>query len=497
MKHIHHLQLLIVLFCLSLAFQGFSQNQEKDSLSQEWERMRNSKEKALSDFNETKFGMFITWGTYSLPAGIWKGEKIEGLGEWIMHRAKIPGEDYLEMCGKFNPINFDADKWVRMAKMAGMKYIVAMPKHHDGFAMYDSKVSDYDIIDATPFDRDPMEELYRACQKHGLNFSIYYSHATDWLDGGDAGVADFLDTGKEVEMESKSPFWQTWPSNTWDPAPVSFTEYLEKKAKPQMRELLEKFPGMQEIWYDVPRRMTREQSFEFYKLAYEIQPSCLINSRVGNDFGDFWIPGDNKIPEGEEGAGVYWETPGTLNNTWGYKSYDQDWKSTEELLFWITEIASKGGNYLLNVGPTSEGVIPEKSQEQLKAIGKWMDINGESVYGTGKWQVSHEGPTSLSMKGSGEREKKGFTSAFTPKDFWFSAKDNCIYATSLKWPEDKQVLIKSISQLKEEKEEVIKNVQMLGCKGKLSWEMGDKGLEVLLPACRPNPNGYVLKIKLK
>ena len=488
-------KILLVLFCLSLAFQGFTQSHENDSLFREWEGMHTYKEKALSNFNEAKFGMFITWGAYSLPAGIWDGEEIKGLGEWIMHRAKIPRMEYLEMCGNFNPVKFNADEWVKTAKMAGMKYIVAMPKHHDGFAMYDSKVSGYDIIDATPFDRDPMEELYIACQKHGLNFSVYYSHATDWLDGGDAGVADFLESGKEVELESQSQFWRTWPSNTWDPAPVSFTDYLETKAKPQMRELLEKFPGMQEIWYDVPRRMTRSQSFEFYKLAYEIQPSCLINSRVGNDFGDFWIPGDNKIPEGEDAKDTFWETPGTLNNTWGYKSYDSDWKSTEELLFWITEIGSKGGNYLLNVGPTSEGVFPKESIDQLEEIGKWMHINGESVYGTTNWFVSHEGPTNLSMKGSGERERNGFQTDFTPEDFWFSAKDNCIYVTSLKWPEGQKVLIKSLLRFQEEGKQEIKYVQMLGCKEKLSWEMGENGLHVLLPACRPNPNGYVLKIE--
>jgi alpha-L-fucosidase len=482
------------MICFALVFQGFSQNAERDELSQEWEKMHGSKYKALRDFNETKFGMFITWGAYSLPAGIWKGEKIPGLGEWIMHRAKIPREEYLEMCGDFNPVKFDAEEWVKMARMAGMKYIVAMPKHHDGFAMYNSEVSENDIIDATPFDRDPMEELYRACQKHGLNFSIYYSHATDWLDGGDAGVADFLKSGKEVELESQSPFWQTWPANTWDPAPVSFTDYLEKKAKPQMRELLKKFPGMQEIWYDVPRRMTRSQSFEFYKLAYEIQPSCLINSRVGNDFGDFWIPGDNRIPEGEEGADVFWETPGTLNNTWGYKSYDLDWKSTEELLFWITEITSKGGNYLLNVGPTSEGLIPEKSIEQLQAIGEWMEINGESVYGTGKWLISHEGPTSLSMKGSGEREKHGFSADFTPEDFWFSAKEDNIYVTSLRWPEDQMALIKSLTKIYEDGNKGVRNVSMLGSKNKLEWNMDEDGLHVVLPASKPNPNGYVLKI---
>ena len=487
-------KVLVAVFYLILTIKGFSQEQKKDNLYQDWEKMHQSKSQALVEFNDAKFGMFIHWGVYSLPAGIWNGEKIKGLGEWIMYHAQISGEEYKKMCSRFNPVKFNAEDWVKAAKMAGMKYIVAMPKHHDGFAMYDSKVTDYDIMDATPFDRDPMEELYKACQKYGIRFAIYYSHATDWMDGGDAGVADYLDSHPDEKEKSKTDKWVIWPSNTWDPAPVSFTEYLEKKSKPQMQELLQKFPGMQEIWYDVPKRMTREQSFDFYKLAYDIQPSCLINSRVGNDFGDFWVPGDNKIPEGSEAEDVVWETPGTLNNTWGYKSYDVDWKSTKELLYWITEIASKGGNYLLNVGPTAEGVFPKESLKQLKEIGEWMKINGESVYGTTKWLVNHEGSTNLSMKGTGDREKHGFNANFTSEDFWFSAKDNCIYVTSFQWPESNQVLIKSIARLIDEKTVEIQSVQMLGNKKRVSWKMKNDGLWISLPSVRPNPNGYVLKI---
>ena len=171
---------------------------------------------------------------------------------------------------------------VKAAKMAGMKYIVAMPKHHDGFAMYDSKVSDFNIVDATSFGRDPMAELYRACQKYGIRFSIYYSHSIDWMDGGDAGLAQ-----KKKEAPGHADNYGT---NLWDPSPVSFKEYIENKAKPQMKELLNKFPEMLEIWYDFPRFMNRQQSFGFYKLVYDIQPSCLVNSRVGSGFGDFLIP---------------------------------------------------------------------------------------------------------------------------------------------------------------------------------------------------------------
>ncbi len=167
----------------------------------------------------------------------------------------------------------------------------------------------------------------------------------------------------------------------WDPSPVSFEEYLEVKSKPQMVELLNTLPNLIEIWYDMANHMTQEQSFEFYKLIYDIQPNCLVNNLVGNDWGDYWVTGDNKIPDNREGGDVYWEAPGTLNNIWGYKSYDVDWKSTKELIYWIMAIARKGGNYWLNIGPKGDGSIPQESIDQLHEIGKWMSINSEAIYG--------------------------------------------------------------------------------------------------------------------
>ena len=309
------------------------------------------------------------------------------------------------------------------------------------------------------------------------------------MDGGDAGYAQ----KKKENPEHKD----NYGANLWDPSPSSYEEYFEKKAKPQMKELLAKFPDMQEIWYDFPRFMNRQQSFDFYKLAYELQPHCLINSRVGNNLGDFWVPGDNKIPEDKEASDIVWETPGTLNNTWGYKSYDTDWKSTKELLYWITEITSKGGNYLLNVGPTAEGVFPEESIEQLKTIGEWMAVNGESVYGSKKWEISHEGPTNLSMKSTDDRQKNGFNKDFSPEDFWFSAKDNVLYVTALKWPENKEAFIKSLTLMQETEMNKIESIQLLGINKRVKWEMKEDGLKVSLPANRPNPNGYVLKITFR
>jgi len=460
-----------------------------DDYDTKWQHMHNSKLEALKAFNEAKFGMFIHWGAYSVPAGIWDGEKIPGLGEWIFYHAQIPRATYKEMCRQFNPTQFDAEVWVSLAKAAGMRYIVAMPKHHDGFAMYDTKVTDYDILDATPFDRDPIMELYQACHKNGLGFGMYYSHATDWMDGGDAGVSAYLE--KNPDDKSK---WATWPANTWDPAPVSFETYIESKAKPQMREILTNYPDMQEIWYDVPRHMTKQMSFEFYKLAYDYQPKCLINSRVGNNFGDYWVPGDNKIPKQGEGDDLYWETPGTLNNTWGYKSYDVDWKSTEELLFWILEIAGKGGNYLLNVGPKADGTIPGKSVEQLKAIGDWMGVNGEAIYGTRPWKISHEGPTKIDMESTTKRQKEGFNAEFTADDYWFTQKDDCVYVSALVWPDTDQIEIHALGKDAGYVTSEVTNVYLLGSPKALSWEQTDNVLTVTLPQQREQTKGYAIKI---
>jgi alpha-L-fucosidase len=343
--------LLIIFFISSFLITSCSENEKK-------EESNNSQTDRMEWFRDAKFGLFIHWGLYSIPAGVWNGKEIPGIGEWIMNHAKIPVKEYAKLAKEFNPIKFDADKWVKMAKDAGMKYVVITAKHHDGFAMFHSKVSPYNIVDATPFKRDPMKELSDACKKYGLRFGFYYSQTQDWHEQNAAG-------------------------NDWDfigDNPPNFTQYLNDKVIPQVKELLTNYGPISVLWFDTPRFMTVEQSKELANLVHKLQPNCLIDGRIGNDMGDFKTKGDNKIPTGATSSD--WDTPVTMNDTWGYKKNDHNWKSVTQLIRAVVEVASKGGTYLLNVGPTSEGVIPQPSVDRLQEIGKWIKENGEAVYGT-------------------------------------------------------------------------------------------------------------------
>ena len=309
-------------------------------------------------WREARFGLFIHWGVYSVPAGTYDGKRVGGIGEWIMCTGKIPMARYQEYAKEFNPVKFNADEWVRTAKNAGMKYIVITSKHHDGFAMFDSKASDWNIVQRTPWGRDPLKELAAACRKEGIKLGFYYSQAQDWNNGGSEC------------------------SGAWDPAQKhDMDDYIDKVAVPQVKEILSnygEFPAV--LWWDTPCDMNKARADKLVALL-KMKPGIIFNNRLGGGYN-----GDTETPEQSIPAtgfkGRDWETCMTMNDTWGYKSYDNNWKPTQVLLRNLIDIASKGGNYLLNVGPTSEGLIPAPSVERLKEVGEWMKANGEAIYAT-------------------------------------------------------------------------------------------------------------------
>jgi alpha-L-fucosidase len=324
---------------------------------------------SLDWFKEAKFGMFIHWGPYSRLAGEWNGKHVEAgnQAEWIMKDLAIPVEEYRKLAHGMNPVRFDARQWVHIARAAGMKYIVITAKHHDGFAMYKSAVTKYNIVDWTPFKRDPLKELATACAEEGIRFCVYYSQREDWDHPGGYG--------------NNWDYDNDWGDDFYDHK--KFTKYLQEKAKPQLRELLTNYGPIGLVWFD--RGMyTMEQGQELVRLVKELQPATLINGRVGNYgqelLGDYQSMGDNGMPPG--GLKEYWESAQTLNQTWGFNRFDSLWKSPETVISRLAEIVSRGGNYLLNVGPMGNGEIPEASVEIFRKVGPWVERNSESIYQT-------------------------------------------------------------------------------------------------------------------
>src|SRR3982750_1853279 len=319
-----------------------------------------AREKRLEWFREAKYGMFIHWGLYAVPAGEWKGQRCLGLGEWLMNRCKVPVTEYQQLAQQFNPVKYNPDEWVQLAQDAGMKYIVITSKHHDGFAMFKSAASAYNVVDATPYKKDILKQLADACAKRGMRLGFYYSQSQDWHEKNGAG--NTWDFGPDQDASGKEL--------------KDYDEYLRGKAEPQVRELLTNYGPVALIWFDTPRMMTGDRPQRFANIVRSLQPNTLIDGRLGTE-GDYRSTGDNVIPL--EVSGDAWETPATINHTWGYRTDDTDWKSPGQIAFKLVDIVSKGGNYLLNVGPMADGVIPPPSQEILRTVGRWLQVNGEAV----------------------------------------------------------------------------------------------------------------------
>jgi alpha-L-fucosidase len=414
-------------------------------------------------WRDARFGLFIHWGLYAVPAGTWKGQPVGGIGEWIMNSANIPVEEYEQLAKQFNPTQYDPAEWVRIAKDAGVKYIVITSKHHDGFCLFDSKATDYDVVDASPYGKDLLKPLADQCRKQGLKFCVYYS-IMDWHHPA-----------------------QTRPNQrSYNPTqivPGRKQEYLDYM-KQQLKELLDTcdpevlwFDGEWCDWY------TEEDARDVYAFLRELKPQLIINNRVGKgrqgmagmSKGDREYAGDFGTPEQEIPAtglpGVDWESCMTMNDTWGYKKNDHNWKSSQTLIRNLIDIASKGGNYLLNVGPTADGVIPAASVERLGDIGRWMKVNGESIWGT------HASPfKSLPW---GRCTHKTADDATT------------LYLHVFQWPADGRLIVPGL------RNEIAAAYLLADAEqNDLTAETVDSGVCVQLPSAAPDPICSVVVLKV-
>ena len=325
-------------------------------------------------FKEAGYGMMVHWGLYSLLAGEYRGRITDNYSEWIQSRFQIPNAEYGRLAQAFNPVFFDAEEWIRLAKDCGMKYFVVTSKHHDGFAMFRSKADRYNVVDATPFGRDVVAELGEACYKHGLRFGLYYSQDLDWHERHGGGY-------RSNHLKTAGTTWD----NSWDfpeEDKKDFSICFENKIMPQVEELLTGYGELCLVWFDVPMTLSEAQSRRIYEAIKRYHPNCLINSRLGNGAYDYVSLGDNEIPDEipSETANVdfnevngfkpspygLYETAATLNDTWGYSAHDHHWKTPEQIVGIRRKLQSMGVNYLLNVGPDGLGRIPARSEQILR-----------------------------------------------------------------------------------------------------------------------------------
>jgi len=432
-----------------------------------------SKDERMRWWREARFGMFIHWGVYAQFAGVYNGhEQQKGGAEWIMNRSKIPYADYQAMAKQFNPVKYDADEWVRMAKNAGMKYIVITSKHHDGFAMFKSEASKWNIADATPYGKDVLQPLAAACKKYGIKLGFYYSQAQDWNNPGGAASRKLMSEGWPNPDSALIDAYTKEHNGHWDPMQetATFNEYIDRVAVPQVKELLTNYGEVSVLWWDTPTNMTDEAALKLQALL-KLQPNIITNDRLKrpNFSGDTKTP-EQKIPTVEELDGTDWETCMTMNGTWGYRTSDNKWKSTETLIHNLCDIASKGGNYLLNVGPKPDGTFPEQSIKALQEMGNWMKINGEAIYAT------KAGPFQSLAWGRSTRKE--------------SSDNTILYLSVFNWPEDGKLLLPGIQNK-------TMNAILLADKSIWKTENTPEGIVIHLPAKAPDAIASVIKLSVK
>ncbi len=364
----------LTLALMIISISAVAQKNESKGMDEMWGEQRkigseisNSKTTLFDDGN---YAMFIHWGIYSNIANKWKDSTYYGISEWIKHpaRANIPVEEYMAEARNFNPVNFDALAIAKLAKDAGMKYIIITSKHHDGFAMYESKSNDFNIVKASPFGRDPMKELAQACKEEGLGFGFYYSHNQDWtFPGGNGG-----------------------PTKTKEGKEVGFDYYFKEKCLPQVNEITTQYGDIAIVWFDTPGNMEKKYVEQLVEVVHKNQPNALISGRAGHGLGDYKSLGDMNIPV--ENVGGLWETVDVTNDSWGYAWYDQNWKSPKRILTNVISTVGRGGTYMMNVGPVPDGSIPVQAQKALQSSGAWIDRYPQVIYGADPAPWGHKLP---------------------------------------------------------------------------------------------------------
>jgi alpha-L-fucosidase len=454
---------LAFLFAALLGDVSFSQSQLKADTSHE---------NRMKWWRDARFGMFIHWGDYAVLAGNYKGQKVQRGGEWIMNRAKIPVIEYQQYAKQFNPVKYDPDAWVRMAKDAGMKYIVITAKHHDGFALFNSKASKWDVVDATPYGKDLLKPLAAACKKYGIKLGFYYSQAQDWNNPGGAAARKVASEGWPNPDSAAIDAYTAAHSGHWDSLQTTkkMAQYIDNVSVPQVKELLTNYGDVAVLWWDTPTGMTDEFA-EKLKSVLKLQPMIITNDRLKrpNFPGDYKTP-EQKIPNLSELDGKDWETCMTMNGTWGYKIWDDKWKSTETLVHNLIDIASKGGNYLLNVGPKADGTFPQQSVDLLKGIGDWIKVNSESIYGT---TASPFAPVSWGR--------------ITKKE---NKSNTILYLHVFDWPKDGKLITPALNNS-------LVSVSLLGSKEKIKAKSENGVYEIKLPDNAPNKIASVIRLEVK